>query len=52
MPESGAWHEQDVDEAIAAGERGKVLQDGEAFLRSLADEAGLDLWEIKRRAGV
>ncbi|MEU3568195.1 AbrB/MazE/SpoVT family DNA-binding domain-containing protein [Kitasatospora sp. NPDC036755] len=51
---SGAWQEkeQEVDEAVAAGERGEVFEDGDAFLQSLADEAGLDLGEIKRRADV
>ncbi|MEV7935455.1 AbrB/MazE/SpoVT family DNA-binding domain-containing protein [Kitasatospora sp. NPDC088264] len=45
-----AWQEQEVDEAIAEGDRGEVFQDGDAFLQSLADEGGLDLEEIKRRA--
>ncbi|MFE5582040.1 AbrB/MazE/SpoVT family DNA-binding domain-containing protein [Kitasatospora sp. NPDC056531] len=51
---SSAWQEkeQEVDEAVAAGERGEIFQDGEEFLKSLADEAGLDLGEIKRRADV
>ncbi|WP_328956510.1 AbrB/MazE/SpoVT family DNA-binding domain-containing protein [Kitasatospora purpeofusca] len=47
-----AWQakENEVDEALAAGERGEVFHDGEAFLRSLAEEAGLDSGEIERRA--
>ncbi|MFE2723750.1 AbrB/MazE/SpoVT family DNA-binding domain-containing protein [Kitasatospora sp. NPDC059327] len=51
---SPAWQarEADVDEALADGERGEVFQDGDEFLRSLANEAGLDLEEIKRRADV
>ncbi|MFJ4596666.1 MULTISPECIES: AbrB/MazE/SpoVT family DNA-binding domain-containing protein [unclassified Kitasatospora] len=47
-----AWQEQEVDEAIAEGDRGEVFQEGDAFLQSLADEGGLDLEEIKRRADV
>ncbi|MFE6749226.1 hypothetical protein ACFVGM_25515 [Kitasatospora purpeofusca] len=41
--------ENEVDEALAAGERGEVFHDGEAFLRSLADEAGPDSSAIDRR---
>lgn len=41
--------ENEVDEALAEGERGEVFQDGEAFLRSLADGAGPDSGEIERR---
>ncbi|MFI9331662.1 AbrB/MazE/SpoVT family DNA-binding domain-containing protein [Kitasatospora sp. NPDC052868] len=58
IPDDQAWFwspswqagEAEVDESIAEGERGEVFQDGDAFLASLADEAGLDLEEIKRRA--
>ncbi|MFJ3218610.1 AbrB/MazE/SpoVT family DNA-binding domain-containing protein [Kitasatospora sp. NPDC086801] len=58
IPDDQAWFwgaawqekEQQVDEAIAEGDRGEVFQDGDAFLQSLADEGGLDLEEIKRRA--
>ncbi|MEV0532610.1 AbrB/MazE/SpoVT family DNA-binding domain-containing protein [Kitasatospora sp. NPDC050463] len=58
IPDDQAWfwspgwqaREQEVDEALAQGERGEVFEDGEEFLKSLADEAGLDLGEIKRRA--
>ncbi|MFD0399244.1 AbrB/MazE/SpoVT family DNA-binding domain-containing protein [Kitasatospora sp. NPDC059811] len=58
IPDDQAWFwgagwqekEQEVDEAIAEGDRGEVFQDGDAFLQSLADEGGLDLEEIKRRA--
>ncbi|MFJ9947142.1 AbrB/MazE/SpoVT family DNA-binding domain-containing protein [Kitasatospora sp. NPDC091207] len=51
---SPAWQarEAEVDEALADGERGEVFQDGDEFLQSLANEAGLDLGEIKRRADV
>ncbi|WP_441245764.1 AbrB/MazE/SpoVT family DNA-binding domain-containing protein [Kitasatospora sp. McL0602] len=60
IPDDQAWFwtpawqakEQEVDEAIADGERGEVFEDGEDFLRSLADDAGLDLGEIKNRADV
>ncbi|MER7667763.1 hypothetical protein ABTY61_04765 [Kitasatospora sp. NPDC096128] len=47
-----ARQEQEVDEAIAEGERGEVFQDGDNFLQSLADDAGPDLAEIKLHAGV
>ncbi|WP_405004842.1 hypothetical protein OHV13_11590 [Kitasatospora purpeofusca] len=58
VPDDRAWFwtpawqakENEVDEALAEGERGEVFHDGEAFLRSLAEEAGLDLREIERRA--
>ncbi|WP_406199303.1 AbrB/MazE/SpoVT family DNA-binding domain-containing protein [Kitasatospora sp. NBC_01560] len=51
---SPAWQagEAEVDDALAEGERGEVFQDGDAFLQSLANDAGLDLEEIKRRADV
>ncbi|MEV7777985.1 AbrB/MazE/SpoVT family DNA-binding domain-containing protein [Kitasatospora sp. NPDC088351] len=59
VPDDQAWFwspgrqagEQEADGAVARGERGEVFQDGEEFLRSLADEAGLDLEEIERRVG-
>ncbi|MFE7561840.1 hypothetical protein [Kitasatospora sp. NPDC057500] len=49
---SPAWQreEAEIDRALRRGERGKMFPNGEEFLRSLADEAGLDLEEIKRRA--
>ncbi|WP_078896117.1 AbrB/MazE/SpoVT family DNA-binding domain-containing protein [Streptomyces sp. NRRL S-495] len=58
VPDDQAWFwtpawqakENEVDEALAEGEQGEVFHDSEAFLQSLADEAGLDLREIKRRA--
>ncbi|MDH6110870.1 AbrB family looped-hinge helix DNA binding protein [Kitasatospora sp. MAP12-15] len=60
IPDDQAWFwtpewqtkEQEVDEALANGERGDVFMDGDAFLQSLADDAGLDLAEVKRRADV
>ncbi|MFI6153510.1 hypothetical protein ACIBCA_12515 [Kitasatospora sp. NPDC051170] len=47
-----AWREKEreVDAALAEGERGQVFQDGDAFLQSLADEARLDLEQVKRLA--
>ncbi|WP_329564752.1 AbrB/MazE/SpoVT family DNA-binding domain-containing protein [Kitasatospora sp. NBC_01266] len=58
IPEDQAWFwtpewqakEQEVEEDLARGKRGTVFEDGEAFLRHLADDAGLDPAEIKRRA--
>lgn len=47
VPDDQAWFwtpawqakENEVDEALAEGERGEVFHGGEAFLQSLADEA-------------
>ncbi|TDC05104.1 AbrB/MazE/SpoVT family DNA-binding domain-containing protein [Streptomyces sp. 8K308] len=60
VPDDQAWfwspewqaREREVDESLAAGERGEVHEDGEALLRALADQAGLDVEEIRRRADV
>ncbi|MEY9950370.1 AbrB/MazE/SpoVT family DNA-binding domain-containing protein [Kitasatospora sp. GAS1066B] len=60
IPDDQAWFwtpewqakEQEVEEDLAAGERGEIFEDGEAFLQYLADDAGVDLAEIKRRADV
>ncbi|MFF8771661.1 hypothetical protein [Kitasatospora sp. NPDC015120] len=57
-PEDQRWfwsparqrEEAETDRALRRGERGEVFRNGEEFLRSLADEAGLDVREIKRRA--
>ncbi|MFE7189169.1 hypothetical protein [Kitasatospora sp. NPDC057541] len=48
---TAAWQskEAEVDQALGRGERGEVFGSGQDFLRSLADEAGLDLREIERR---
>lgn len=60
IPDDQAWFwtpewlakEHEVDEAVARGERGTVYEDGEAFLGALAEDAGLDVEDIKRRADV
>lgn len=60
VPDDQAWFwtpewqakEREVDESLAEGERGEVHQDGESFLRALADDAGIDMGEIERRADV
>ncbi|MFD5252314.1 MULTISPECIES: AbrB/MazE/SpoVT family DNA-binding domain-containing protein [Streptomyces] len=60
VPDDQAWFwsaewqakEREVDDALASGERGEVHEGGEPFLRSLADEAGIDLEGIKKRADV
>lgn len=60
IPDDQAWFwtpewqakEQEVDDALAGGERGVVYEDEDAFLGALAEDAGLDVEEIKRRADV
>ncbi|MCP3821317.1 AbrB/MazE/SpoVT family DNA-binding domain-containing protein [Streptomyces sp. A3M-1-3] len=60
VPDDQAWFwspewqakEREVDESLAEGERGEVHQDGDAFLRTLAEDAGIDLGEIVKRADV
>lgn len=60
VPDDQAWFwtsewqakEREVDEALAEGERGEVYEGGEPFVQALADEAGLDMGEIARRADV
>lgn len=58
VPDDQAWFwssewqakEREADEALARGERGEVFADGESFLKALADDAGEDVEEIRRRA--
>ena len=60
IPDDQAWFwtpewqakEREVDEALARGERGQFFSDGETFLKFLADDAGENVEEIKRRADV
>ncbi|WP_199552012.1 AbrB/MazE/SpoVT family DNA-binding domain-containing protein [Streptomyces sp. N35] len=60
VPDDQAWFwspewqakEREVEEALAEGERGEVHEDGASLLRTLADDAGLDLGEIEKRADV
>lgn len=60
VPDDQAWFwtpewqakEREVDEALADGDRGEVYEDGESFVQALADDAGLDMGEIERRADV
>ncbi|MDH6120640.1 hypothetical protein ABH930_003915 [Kitasatospora sp. GAS204A] len=56
IPPDQAWFwtpgwqakEREVEEDLAHGERGLVFGDGEAFLRFLADDAGLDFPPLPR----
>ncbi|MBC9711884.1 AbrB/MazE/SpoVT family DNA-binding domain-containing protein [Streptomyces sp. TRM66268-LWL] len=60
VPDDQAWFwspewqakEREVEESLSESERGEVHEDGSALLRSLADDAGLDLGEIEKRADV
>lgn len=60
VPDDQAWFwspewqtkEREVDETLAQGERGEVYEDGESFIRALADDAGVDVAEVERRADV
>jgi AbrB family looped-hinge helix DNA binding protein len=60
VPDDQAWFwapdwqakEAEVDDALARGEQGDVYADGDAFIEALADDAGLEAEEIRRRADV